>query len=107
MAKEINLNKNYESVEEFKASIKAALLIIPEGTIRIHTWYNRAEGDIPYTNVVLQQKFGAIYTEGMRINKLDHTNVNDHCEEWIMEAISELKNSGIHVYPTIRTSWQA
>ena len=108
MAKEISLNKNYESVEEFKAAIKAALLIIPEGTIRIHTWYNHAAGgNIPHTNVVLQQKFGAIYIDGIKIHKLDHTNVNDHCEEWIMEAISELKNSGIHVYPRIRTSWEA
>lgn len=108
MAKEISLNKNYESVEEFKAAVKEALLIIPEGIIRIHTWYDHAEGgNIPHTNITLQQKFGAIYVGGMKICKLDHTNVNDHCEEWIRKAISELRNSGIHVYPRIKNTWQA
>lgn len=108
MAKEISLNNRYDSVNEFKAAVKSALLLIPEGVIRIYTWYDHAAGgNIPHTNVVLQQKFGPICIGGMRINKFDHSNVNDRCEEWAIEAISELINSGIHVYPRIRTSWQA
>lgn len=107
MAKEISLNNSYNSIDEFKAAVKAALLIIPEGIIRIHTWYNRAEGDIPHTNITVQKKLGSICIGGIKINRLDHTNVNDHSEEWVREAISELISSGIHVYPRIRTSWEA
>lgn len=108
MAKEISLSNNYNSVNEFKATVKSALLSIPEGMIRIHTWYDNSEGgNIPYTNVVLQQKVGAICIGGVDINGMDYHAVNINMKNIIREAIEELKASGIHVYPRIKETWQA
>lgn len=108
MAKEINLNKNYKSVNEFKASVKAALLVIPEGIIRIHTWYDHAEGgNIPYTNIVVQQKYGPLSVDGTDIECMDYHTFNTSALHLIKDAIEELKASGIHVYPRIKETWQA
>ena len=108
MAKEINLNKNYKSIKEFKAAVKGALLVIPEGIIRIHTWYDKAEGgNIPYTNIMVQQKYGPLSVDGTDIECMDYNTFNISVLYLIKDAIEELRNSGIHVYPRIRETWQA
>ena len=108
MVKEISLSNNYKSIKEFKSAVKAALLSIPEGTIRIHTWYNNAEGgNIPYTNIVVQQKYGSISIGGADIECMDYNTFNTSALHLIKDAISELKTSGIHVYPRIKETWQA
>ena len=107
MAKEINLNKNYKSIDEFKAAVKSALLIISEGVIRIHTWYDNAEGgSIPYTNIVVQQKYGPLSVDGTDIECMDYHTFNISVLHFVKDAIAELRNSGIHVYPIIRETWQ-
>ena len=107
MVKEINLNKNYNSVKEFKSAVKAALLIIPEGVIRIHTWYdNPGGGNVPYTNIVVQQKYGPLSVDGTDIECMDYHTFNISALHLMEDAISELKASGIHVYPRIRETWQ-
>ena len=108
MAKEINLNKNYKSTDEFKAAVKAALLVISEGIIRIHTWYSSSEGgNIPYTNIVVQQKYGPISVDGTDIDRMDYYTFNISVLRLIKDVIIELNNSGIHVYPRIKETWQA
>lgn len=107
MAKEINLNKNYKSTDEFKAAVKAALLIISEGVIRIHTWYDNAEGgSVPYTNIMVQQKYGPLSIDGTDIECMDYYTFNISALRLIKDAIAELRNSGIHVYPRIMETWQ-
>ena len=108
MAKEINLNKSYNSINEFKAAVKGALLVIPEGIIRIHTWYDNSEGgNTPYTNIVVQQKYGPISVDGTDIEYMDYHTFNISALHLIEDAISELKASGIHIYPRIKETWQA
>lgn len=108
MVKEINLNKNYSSIDEFKSAVKAAILIIPECTIRIHTWYDNAGGgNTPYTNIVVQRRYGPISVDGTCINRMDYNTFNIKALHLIQDAINELKDSGIHVYPRIKETWQA
>ena len=108
MVKEINLNKNYSSIDEFKSAVKAAILVIPECTIRVHTWYDNAGcGNIPYTNIVAQRKYGPISVDGSNIEGMDYNAFNIKALHLIKDAIEELRNSGIHVYPRIKETWQA
>ena len=108
MTKEISLNNKYNSVKEFKVAIKAALLLIPEGVIRIHTWYDGSEGgNIPYTNIVVQQKYGPLSVDGADIKCMDYYTFNTNVLHIIKDTIEELKTSGIHVYPRIKETWQA
>ena len=107
MAREISLNKTYGSYRDFMAAVKDAAISIPEGTFRVHTWYNNSCGNIPHTCVTLQEKLQTLPFGGVVVNSMSHGEFDNEAVSLIEAALEELRNSGIYVYPKIKETWQA
>lgn len=108
MAKEISLNKTYKSTDEFKKTLKDALLIHPNGVLRIGVWYDHARSPYyPIISVVMQPKPSAIETGGVTIYGVDDRLIEEKIADLLCEAVEELKDKGIYVHPTIYRTWRS